>query len=124
MALLGVGNDLVEIERIEKIIARWGMHFINRIFTQHEQSYCSTYAHPMVHYAARFSAKEAVVKALGIGFGRQISCLEVEIINTPLGKPEVRLSNRVQKAFLSPKILLAITHTKHYASTVALWLDE
>ncbi len=121
MTILGIGNDLIEIDRIRKIVEKWGPRFIDRTFTINEQRYCSSYADKATHYAARFSAKEAVTKALGCGFGEKIGFLDIEIINDPHGRPEVFFSEKSNQSFDFPKIFLAITHTHLYVSTVAIW---
>lgn len=118
--ILGLGNDILEIDRIREAIESQGERFLKRIFTQKEQSYCSQFSDPIPHYAARFSAKEAVVKALGSGFGKQAAFLDIEIINNSQGKPEVILSEKVSQHFDHPKVLLTISHCKTLVSTVAI----
>lgn len=117
----GIGNDIIEIERMRKSIERHGQHFLNRLFTQREQDYCYKYKDPVPHFAGRFAAKEAIVKALGTGFGAQIQWHEIEILNDTLGKPLVFLSEAAQKHFESPTLLLSISHSEEYATAVALW---
>jgi holo-[acyl-carrier protein] synthase len=118
--VLGIGNDILEIQRIREAVQEQGDRFIQKLFTQKEQAYCSKYNDPMPHYAARFSAKEAIVKALGTGFGAQASFLDIEIINDTQGKPEVFFSDTFNKRFNHPQMLLSISHCNDYVATVAL----
>lgn len=117
----GIGNDILEIERIRGSIDRHGQHFLNRIFTQKEQDYCYKFKDPIPHFAGRFSAKEAIAKALGTGFGSHLSWHDIEIVNDDLGKPVVILSDAAKKNFKNPRILLSISHSQNYATAVALW---
>jgi holo-[acyl-carrier protein] synthase len=119
----GLGNDIVEIDRIRKAIDAHGIRLLNRLFTKKEQDYCLKHQDPIPHFAGRFSAKEAIVKALGSGFGKHASWLDIEILNGPKGKPEVRLSPRVMKQFKNPKIILSISHCETFATAVAIWTD-
>jgi holo-[acyl-carrier protein] synthase len=118
--VLGIGNDILEIQRVREAVQEQGDRFIQKLFTKKEQAYCSKYSDPMPHYAARFSAKEAVVKALGTGFGDQASFLDIEIINDSRGKPEVFFSDTLNKRFNDPQMLLSISHCKDYVATIAL----
>ncbi len=121
-AIHGIGNDIIEIDRIRQSIERHGQHFINRLFTQREQDYCFKYQDPAPHFAGRFAAKEAIVKAFGTGFGAQIQWRDVEVINDEAGKPIVFLANHIQEQFHQPQMLLSISHSSNYATAVALWV--
>lgn len=96
-SILGIGNDIIEIERIRKSIDTYGLRLISRLFSTKEQDYCLKYKDPVPHFAGRFSAKEAVVKALGTGFGEHASWLDIEIINEASGKPCVHFSSTLEK---------------------------
>jgi holo-[acyl-carrier protein] synthase len=124
MSVEGVGTDIVEIERVRAAILKHGDAFIQKMFTQNEQAYCKKYQDPMPQFAARFSAKESIVKALGCGFGDQIGFLDIEISHDPAGKPLVAFSPAAQKKFNHPRVLLSMSHCKAYVSTVALLLKE
>lgn len=117
----GLGNDIVEIERIRQSIERHGQHFLNRLFTEREQDYCYKFKDPVPHFAGRFAAKEAISKALGTGFGAQLSWQEIEILNDGDGRPVVHLSADVQKRFNHPHLLVSISHCTQYAAAVAIW---
>jgi holo-[acyl-carrier protein] synthase len=120
MNILGLGNDIVEIDRIEQSIQRYGQKFLDRIFTKKEQEYCLKYHHAARNFAGRFAAKEAIVKALGTGIREGVSWQDIEIINNDFGKPCVSFSKKLQKAFPDTQVLLSISHAKQYASAVAI----
>lgn len=118
--ILGLGNDILEIERMRQSIERHGHHLLNRLFTVREQDYCFKYKDSAPHFAGRFAAKEAIVKSLGVGFGSEIVWHDVEIVNAENGKPEVFLSAFVLKKFSHPEILVSISHCEKYATAVAI----
>lgn len=118
----GIGIDIIEIQRIEKGIQEHGEHFLHRIFTSLERTYCQKFQNPYPHYAGRFAAKEAVVKALGVGFGKEVYWQDIEILEGERGKPIAQLSSKVKQAFHSPKIEISITHCKNYAAAIAFWI--
>ena len=125
--LAGIGVDIVEIARVEKILART-KSFKQRVYTQMERDYCESKPNPAVHYALFFAAKEAVFKALGTGFtGMGIN--DVQVDHDKRGKPVVILSGNaakvaaqqgVREVFLS----LSYTHTTGVASAVAARQDN
>lgn len=120
----GIGNDLVEISRIRASVERHGNHFLDRLFTRQEQDYCCRYRDPAPHFAGRFAAKEAIVKALGTGFGAHAQWHDIEILNDDQGKPIAHLSERLQKYLgISATVLVSISHDAHYATAVALFLS-
>jgi holo-[acyl-carrier protein] synthase len=121
MSARGLGTDIVEIVRIQNALDRHGQDFLDRLFTKQEQEYCFRFQKPMPHFAARFAAKEAAVKALGIGFGKNASWHDIEITNDPLGKPSISLSTNLKKLFQNPELLVSLSHTDIYATAVVIW---
>lgn len=113
----GLGTDIVEVDRIRGSIERHGLQFLDRLFTQKEQDYCSKFQDPAPHFAGRFAAKEAIAKALGTGFGADLGWHDIEIENDERGKPVVHLSEKVLK---NCKILLSISHCVAYATATAI----
>ncbi len=89
--ILGIGVDLVEVERIERAIERDGAHFLDRVFTADEIAYCGKMRVPGPHYAARFAAKEAVSKAFGTGIGEHFNFLDIEVCREKSGAPFIVL---------------------------------
>jgi holo-[acyl-carrier protein] synthase len=118
--ILGLGNDIIEVPRIRESIERHGQRFLDRIFTETEQEYCARYKESARHYAGRFAAKEAIVKALGVGISASISWLDIEILNDPQGKPVVHISPTAMQILNDPVLLVSISHCKEYASAVAI----
>ncbi|MGD8192634.1 holo-ACP synthase [Brevibacillus ginsengisoli] len=117
--IIGVGSDIVEIDRIAALIQRKGS-FLNRILTEREQTYLANRsAERTVEFVAgRFAAKEAVAKALGTGIGRLLSFQDMEIIPDSMGKPTVVLSQRVlTEHSLADRsnIHLTISHSRTFA---------
>jgi holo-[acyl-carrier protein] synthase len=92
MQILGVGTDIVECLRIAQMIERHGELFITRVYTDHEIEYCTARKTATQHYAGRWAAKEAVLKALGTGWRRGIGWRDIEIRNDRQGSPSVQLS--------------------------------
>ena len=113
----GLGTDIIEIERIKNAYIRYGKKFLDRIYTPREQLYCLSHKNPAEHLAVRFAAKEAVAKAMGTGFQKGLSFLDIEIINNQDGKPEVVLSN--QCSYFNSPILISLSHCKEYALALA-----
>jgi holo-[acyl-carrier protein] synthase len=90
--IIGMGSDITDIRRIEKVIGRHGDRFLERIFTQDERARAERRAHPMATYAKRFAAKEACAKALGTGIRRGVWWRDMGVINLPSGRPTMRLT--------------------------------
>ncbi len=116
----GLGTDIIEIGRIEKIIGRYGQKVLDRLFTKEEQAYCLQHRKSSQHFAGRFAAKEAIVKALGTGIKAGINWLDIEITNDEQGKPVVKLSPPLNQKFNHPQLLISISHSKEYATAVAI----
>ncbi len=118
--IIGIGNDVIEVKRIERAINKYKNKFLQRLFTKKEIEKSYTYKDPTPYFAGRFAAKEAIAKALGVGFGHSLSWLDIEILNSPSGQPIVELSKSSKRYFNSPNILISISHTKLVAVAVAL----
>jgi holo-[acyl-carrier protein] synthase len=95
--IIGIGNDLIDIRRIERTLERFGDRFIDRIFTETERSRSERRSDPASSYAKRFAAKEACSKALGTGFRRGVYWRDMGIINLPGGKPTIELTGGAAK---------------------------
>lgn len=121
ISIQGLGNDIIEIDRVKQSIERHGQHFLDRLFTQKEQEHCFQFKDPAPHFAGRFAAKEAISKALGTGFGADLSWLDLEILGNGQGKPIVHLSDSANKRFNNPLLLVSISHSTTHATAVAIW---
>lgn len=100
--IIGIGTDLVEIQRIAKALERFGQRFENKIFTAYEQNYAREACYPATRYAKRFAAKEAFFKALGSDLQQGARWHDAEIHNTPSGQPFITISSRLNR-FLDDK---------------------
>lgn len=118
----GIGNDIIEVSRIEANLKKYGQKFLDRIYTLEEQTYCLRHRDAARHFAGRFAAKEAIIKAIGTGFRDGLGWLDIEISNDTHGKPVVNLSSKLSEQFDSPRILITISHCREYATAFALWL--
>jgi holo-[acyl-carrier protein] synthase len=121
--MVGVGTDLIEIERIRRALARYE-GFRERCFTEAERAYCDSRPNPAESYAGRFAGKEAVGKALGFGVARAFAWKEIEIVGRP--KPAVRLSGRLAAraaALGGVAVDLSMTHSRELAHAVAVVSD-
>ena len=115
--MLATGIDLIEVNRIEASIARYGNRFLARVFTEKELAYCHGQPHQL---AARFAAKEAVSKALGVGIQHSagVAWREIEIISDPQGKPIVALNGRAAQRARHigiHRLELSLSHTREHA---------
>ena len=119
--IVGIGNDIIEIERIEKAILKEG--FKNKIYTQRELKNIEKRGNRTETYAGIFSAKEAISKAIGTGV-REFSLTDLEILNDDLGKPYVVVSEKLDKILKNKKedyqIEISISHSKKYATAMAI----
>lgn len=114
-----VGVDLIEIDRIEAAIARWGERFSNRVYTEAEREHCRGRAPEM---AARFAAKEAVMKALGTGI-KGVGWREIEVLPDPDGKPLVYLyggARRKAEELGLREVAISLSHSRDYALASAI----
>ena len=112
--ILGIGVDLVEVERIDRALAQHGEHFLHRVFTEREIAYCAGMRAPGPHYAARFAAKEAVAKAFGTGIGERLGLVEIEVCREENGAPFIRLHGPAAEFARERgvrKIHLSLSHT-------------
>lgn len=125
--IIGIGNDIVDIRRVEKTLERFGDRFRDRIFTDVEKKKSDKRAQRAASYAKRFAAKEACSKALGTGFNRGVFWKDLGVVNEPSGRPTMVLTggaleqlNRLIPAGMSPKVHLTITDDFPYAQAVVI----
>ncbi len=117
MNFIGIGNDIIEINRIEKAIKK--TNFITKVFTENEIKLFEIKGNRAEFFAGRFAGKEAVSKALGTGF-REFSLTDIEILNNELGKPYVTFKNSIESYNKKYFIDISISHCKEYATAVAI----
>ncbi len=119
--ILGVGIDIIEIDRIKKSVDNYGDHFLKKVFTQKELDYCLSKSNKYQHLAARFAAKEAVYKALASDWHEELTWQSIEISNEPNGLPIVTLHGELNK-FLKEKedLKISMSHSRDYVACVAI----
>lgn len=125
---VGLGIDLVQIDRMERIMER-SPSFAEKVFSESERAYCDATASPATHYATRFAAKEAVLKALGTGFAYGIHPRDIEVVRHPGGRPTAKLSGRAKEIaemlnVVELPISLSYTHTDAVACAMAITEDS
>ena len=106
-----------------QIIARWGNRFVDRVFSPGEVEYCHKRALPAMHYAARFAAKESLLKSLGIGLGMGLALRDIEVLNDERGRPAVRLQGKAQGMLQDLGVSVAhlsMSHTQDSAMAVVI----
>ncbi len=124
MDIIGLGVDLVEVERVRGLVTRYGETFRERCFTDHEWAYAQRFRDPSTRLAARFAGKEAVMKSLGTGW-RHLRWKDIEI--TGGGAPTVNLSGRAAEraAMIGvDAVLVTITHTRDQSIVMAIATGE
>ena len=125
--IIGLGNDMVDIRRIEKTLERYGTRFVTRLFTDIEQKKSDRRAQRAASYAKRFAAKEACSKALGTGFRRGVFWKDMGVVNELSGRPTMRLTGgakaqleRITPAGHTTHIQLTITDDYPYAQAIVI----
>ena len=125
--VLGIGTDVIEIDRIQASIDRFGQRFLHRIFTPGEIAYCQRkQKHAAESFAARFAAKEAAAKALGTGISRGISWKEIEVRREPGERPTLHLTGRASEraATMGARTLnLSLSHSQSFALAAVIAED-
>lgn len=121
--VVGIGTDIVDVERLRLALRRSGDRFVERVFTEAEAAYCRGRPDPALHFAGRFAAKEAVLKALGSGWARGVGWRDVEVALGD-GPPEVRLSGRARELAESlgarDPVRISISHVRAFAVAFAV----
>ncbi|HYA12571.1 MAG TPA: holo-ACP synthase [Thermodesulfovibrionales bacterium] len=113
--IYGIGIDIVKIERMKKVVEKWGRRFLDRVFTKEEISYCYEKKEPYLSLSVRFAAKEALIKA--IGPVSPVSLTDIEIVNVEMGKPILRVKGKLEsilKEKLIKKAHLSLSHEYEY----------
>ena len=123
MNVVGIGTDIIECLRIAQMIERHGELFIERVYTPHEIRYCQSRKQATQHFAGRWAAKEAILKALGTGWRRGIGWRDIEVRNQPGGRPVVGLrggARDVLEQLNIREMLISISHCRSHAVAYAL----
>ena len=123
----GIGVDLAQIPRLRRVVERWDERFLRRVFTEAEIAYCRRRRDPIPHFAARFAAKEATLKALGTGLRMGVNWRELEVRRERGQAPVMVLSGRCRdlaKAKGAGRVLLSLTHDGDYAMAQAMLIGD
>src|SRR5947207_3928910 len=116
-SIIGLGLDATDIERIAATIERYGERFVHRVFTDGEVAYCKRRRVPAIHFAGRFAAKEAAMKALGTGHSQGVLWRDIEVVRR-VGPPQLQLHGGAARRFAKiggTSSLLTITHSDDLA---------
>ena len=113
--IIGLGNDLCEISRVERVLGKYGERFTHRCFTEIERAKSDRRAQRAASYAKRFAAKEACAKALGTGMSRGVYWRDLGVVNLPSGKPTMKLTNGAARILAH---LVPAGHTPHIHLTI------
>lgn len=127
MNLINIGTDIVECQRVARMIERHGEQFLCRVYTPMEIEYCQSHRLSTERFAGRFAAKEAILKVLGTGWRQGISWLDMEIQNRRTGQPIVALGGVARmhaERFRIGTIHISISHTRSYAVAMAAAVES
>jgi len=119
--IYGIGIDIIEINRIEELIEKMADKFLNRVFTPEEREYCDKMARRASHYAVRFAAKEAFLKALSTGLTSGIRWKDICVINEPSGKPILKITGRALEIMNEHGIThshISLSHSRTLATSI------
>lgn len=124
--VLGLGIDIIEVERVKAALeGRAGERFEKRVFTEGERAYCRSMSNPYPHFAARFAAKEAVMKAFGTGWTAEVNWKGIEVLRNERGKPYLRFNpptDRFSEKFGCLDSHVSLSHDRGRAAAVAIIL--
>lgn len=119
--VLGIGIDIIEIDRIKRSVEKFGDQFLNKIFTKGELDYSLSKKNKYQHLAARFAAKEAIAKSLAGGDNKGFRWKDIEIYNEKNGLPQVRLNGDLRKFISTDKSLkITMSHSDNYVTCFAI----
>ena len=124
--ILGIGIDIIDIPRVKRIAEEYGADFIARLFSEREIAYCKSKKNSEINFAARFAAKEALLKALGTGLRSGIDWKDIEVVRDDYGKPELVLIGKAKKLTDEKGVgimHLSLSHTAEYAAAVVVLED-
>jgi holo-[acyl-carrier protein] synthase len=121
--IVGIGTDLIEVDRIRKSVERYGDRFLQRVYTDRELAYARSKQNFAERLAGRFAVKEAGMKAIGTGWRRGVTWKDFEVVNEPSGRPTLRLSGAaatIADALAVRRVSVSITHTATMAMALVI----
>ena len=120
----GIGVDIIEIDRIRNSIESIGDHFLQKVYTAAEIAYCDAKANRYQHYAARFAAKEAMSKALSMGWAGEFRWKDVEITNASSGQPHITLHGTLDAHLAGATVMLSMSHSASHVVAMVVIEDR
>ena len=123
--VIGLGSDIIEVERIRQVMERHPERFLDRVFTDVERAYCMPMRNPYPHLAARFAAKEAVSKAFTTGIGEELGWKSISVEHGARHEPHIVLDEKglaLLKHLGASRVMVTLSHTDNYGHAVALLL--
>ncbi|MDI6809328.1 MAG: holo-ACP synthase [Candidatus Eisenbacteria bacterium] len=117
-----IGVDIIEVNRVEKVLEKWGARFLDRVFTEKERAICEERIPPYSAFAARFAAKEASFKALRPS--RSVGWTDIEVLSDEQGRPFVVVHGNAKVELGKRSMCVSISHSDHYAIAVAAVVEE
>ena len=127
MDILGIGTEIIECPRIGKMVENHGELFLRRVYTDREIRFCQSRKHAIEHFAGRWAAKEAILKALGTSWSRGVSWTDIEVRDVPGGRHRVHVAGGAKDAAIRMgigDILITISHCRTYATAYAVALGR
>jgi len=125
--IVGTGIDIVEVFRIRDAINKWGVNFLTKVFTDREIKYSTSKRFAPQHFAARFAAKEAVIKAFGVARRFPINWTHIEVFNDTEGKPIISFRGdalKLKKQKKVDEVVVSMSHSKNYAVANVILLKK
>jgi len=123
----GAGVDIVEIPRMKEAVEKWGRGFLEKVFTSREIAYSNSKRFSPQHFAARFAAKEAVIKAFGAPRAHPLRWTDIEVVNNEEGRPSIRFSGdalALKKKKKIKDVIISMSHSHNYAVAQAILLKK
>ncbi|MDC1142358.1 holo-ACP synthase [Planctomycetota bacterium] len=123
MAIVGIGTDIVDVARIQRLLDEKPDELLSRVYTEIEINYCRTKKRPAVHYAARFAAKEAFMKAIGTGWAKGVGFSQIGVVNDEDGAPSLTLTEQALICMTelgATKAHITASHTDEFATATVI----
>ena len=120
--ILGLGTDIVDLVKLQKMHEKFGEKLLRRILTDSEAEYCMKHKNPYPHIGGRFAVKESVIKAMSACLDKSFTIKDIEVENLESGKPTVRFHNGALETYshLEADMSVTIAHTRKYATATAI----
>jgi holo-[acyl-carrier protein] synthase len=118
--IIGIGIDIIEIDRIDEMYRKWGDFFLEKVYTPNEIAYCKSKAFASQNFAARFACKEAFYKAASHIPGYHFGWRNIEVLNSESGKPDIRIMEPYKKLFIDLTVHVSLSHSDKNSTAVII----